>query len=183
MEMGFENKNFLWEDDEFDKASFPLAYEPLSDDTIVEVEKELGFKLPASYKELCKVHNGGRPVNTFIAMNDYSDYWKSGYLMVTCILSIGRGSLFSIIGDYPDRISEECSFPNIGVIFGMTEFPGHGFLFFDYRSCGPDGEPCVRYAEEIRKGDGWRLIKLADNFDEFLDGLKRRTTDLGNKAS
>ncbi|WP_262915994.1 SMI1/KNR4 family protein [Chitinophaga filiformis] len=35
-----------------------------SDNLIVTIEEELGFKLPTSYIELMKLHNGGVPKKT-----------------------------------------------------------------------------------------------------------------------
>lgn len=58
---GFDFTNF-WDDNYYARKEY-ISDAP-TDELIADVEKELGYKLPASYIWLMKQHNGGIPFNT-----------------------------------------------------------------------------------------------------------------------
>lgn len=57
---GFDFTNF-WDDNYYARKEY-ISDAP-TDELIADVEKELGYKLPASYIWLMKQHNGGIPFN------------------------------------------------------------------------------------------------------------------------
>ena len=70
----FENFDFadFWNDD---VENMDLIGESPSDELIAEIEKELGYKLPASYIWLMKQHNGGL-LNKTDFLVTVSNSWK-----------------------------------------------------------------------------------------------------------
>ncbi len=77
----------FWDDDEYALEDYVEA--PPADDLIVAIEAELGYKLPAAYIELMKLHNGGIPVkNCFPTKKPTS--WADDHVAITGIMGIGR---------------------------------------------------------------------------------------------
>ena len=58
---------------------------------------------------------------------------------------------------------------NVGVIIADTISGGHEMIYLDYRDCGKDGEPKVSICIQE---DDFKIIVLADNFEEFILGLR-----------
>lgn len=135
---------------------------------IREVEAELGVKLPASYVELMKLHNGGM-VNRcwFPARTPAKSY--ADYVQITSILSLGKDAPYSLCGRFGSRFLVESYShnPEIGVVVANTVKPGRALVFLDYRENGPEGEPCVTYAD----AETGTEIRLADSFEAFVRGL------------
>ena len=91
----FDLNNF-WDDNEY--ALKEYVREPPSDELIVRVEKEMGYKLPASYIWLMKQHNGGIPVNTCSPTNE-STCWEEDHVAITGIFGIGREKAHALCGN------------------------------------------------------------------------------------
>ena len=68
----FENFDFshFWDDDEYSLEEY--VGKESTDEEIESIEKELGYKLPASYIELIKIHNGGTPYATLFSNGKFS---------------------------------------------------------------------------------------------------------------
>lgn len=153
----------LWNDCEYSKKAFIGEYP--TDELIAQVEKELGYKLPASYIALCKLHNGG-----YLAKGccpcDEATSWSEDHVGVTGILGIGFERSKSICGEIGSRFMiEEWGYPDIGIAIADCPSAGHDMIFLDYRQCGPQGEPGVVH---IDQEDDYEITHLADNFEEFI---------------
>lgn len=135
---------------------------------IRDVEQELGYKLPASYIELMKQHNGGL-VNRgwFPIRPDAHDF--GDFIQITDILGIGRETPYSLCGRFGSRYLTEGWRHNadIGVAICNTIKPGRALVFLDYRKCGVNGEPEVLYSDV----DTGEEKTIARDFESFLRGL------------
>ena len=158
----FENFDFshFWDDDEYSLEEY-VGKEP-TDEEIESIEKELGYKLPASYIELVKIHNGGTPYATLFSNGKYAVY-------ITGIYGTDKEKMNSLCGEMGNELwINEWGYPNIGVAVADTISGGHHMVFLDYRECGKEGEPKVVL---IDQEDDFKIHPLADNFEEFIKGL------------
>lgn len=136
---------------------------------IREVEEQLGYKLPGSYIELMKKHNGGLvnrcwyPVRT--PAKSYTDY-----IQITDILGIGFDAPYSLCGRFGSRFLMEGwkHDAKLGVAICNTVKPGRALVFLDYRKCGVNGEPEVVYADSET---GEEQV-IARDFEAFVRGLR-----------
>ena len=133
-----------------------------------EVEAELGVKLPASYKELMRLHNGGM-VNRCWFPARRPARSMADYVQITSLLSLGKEAPYSLCGRFGSRFLVESYShnPEIGVVIANTVKPGRALVFLDYRECGAEGEPRVTYAD----AETGTEIVLADSFEAFVRGL------------
>ena len=158
----FKNFDFtgFWNDSDYAKKKY--IEESPTDELIAEIEKELGYKLPASYIWLMKQHNGGLPTRTAF---DTPEVIES----ITGIMGIGRKKDYSICGSFGSQFMiDEWGYPAIGVAICDCPSGGHDMIFLDYRECGTQGEPKVVHIDQ--EGD-YDITPLADNFEEFIRGL------------
>ncbi|OMF97005.1 Imm51 family immunity protein [Paenibacillus sp. FSL R7-0337] len=156
----------FWEDSDYALKSYvsPLP----SDELIVSVEEELGYKLPASYIAMMKQHNGGIPRNTCFPVTE-STSWAEDHVAISGIAGIGRDKSYSLCGDLGSRFMiEEWGYPDIGVVFGDCPSAGHDVIMLDYRHCGPEGEPEVIHVDQ--EGN-YEITFLAPDFETFIRGL------------
>ena len=161
----FDLTNF-WEDSSFALESY--VDDTPSDDLILEIEKELGYKLPQSYIYLMKQHNGGTPVNTCFP-TDTPTSWAEDHIAITGIFSIGREKKCSLCGELGSQFMiDEWGYPAIGVAICDTPSAGHDMIFLDYSKCGPNGEPAVVH---IDQENDYKITFLAENFEEFIKWL------------
>lgn len=108
---GFDFSNF-WEDSEY--ALKEYVSEPPTDEMIDSVERELGYKLPASYIWLMKQHNGGVPVNTCFPTNEPTS-WAEDHVAITGIFGIGREKDYSLCGTMGSQFMiDEWEYPPSG---------------------------------------------------------------------
>ncbi len=136
------------------------------DDAVIEeIETELGYKLPESYVQLMKQHNGGMVRKCRFPFSDDPD--DSFY--ISSILGIGREK-YSLCGKFGSRFwIEEWGYPEIGIAVCDTASAGHDMVFLDYRECGPEGEPKVVVIDQEYD---YRITPLADSFEEFVLRLR-----------
>lgn len=164
----FDNFDFtnFWKDSMY--AFDEWVSELPSDELIISVEQELGYKLPASYIWLMKQHNGGIPVNTCFPTGKPTS-WADDYVAITRILSIGREKTYSLCGEFGSQFMiDEWGYPAIGVAICACPSAGHDMIFLDYRECGSQGEPKVVHIDQ--EWD-YEITPLANNFEEFIRGL------------
>ncbi len=161
----FDFTNF-WDDCDYAKKEY--IGPPPSDELIAEVERELGYKLPASYIWLMKRHNGGIPVNTCFP-TDTPTSWAEDHVAITGIFGIGREKRYSLCGEFGSRFMiDEWEYPDIGVAICDCPSAGHDMIFLDYRECGPQGEPKVVHIDQEYD---YEITPLADTFEDFIRGL------------
>lgn len=134
---------------------------PITDEDIANAEKELGYKLPESYKSVIKQQNGGRVNRCVFPYNG------------SCI---EIDTLFGIDHDKPSLFEtsfyvSEWGYPDIGLTVASTPSAGHDMVFLDYSECGKDGEPSVVVIDQELD---YRKTKLAGNFGEFINKLVTR---------
>jgi len=156
----------FWDDSEYARSSYQC--EPPTDELIDSIEKELGYKLPASYISLMKQQNGGVPRSTCFPTEEPTS-WAEDHIAITGIAGIGREKSYSLCGDLGSQFMiEEWGYPDIGVVICDCPSAGHDVVMLDYRACGKDGEPEVIHVDQE---DNYEITFLADNFEAFIRGL------------
>ena len=162
----FDREQF-WKPSEY--ALKEYVSEPLTDETLADVESELGYKLPASYVELMRFQNGGIPRQTNHRTEEGTS-WASDHIAITGIYSIGSEKPCSLCGDFGSQFwVEEWGYPDIGVYFADCPSAGHDMLCLDYQTCGPTGEPQVVHIDQELD---YRKVVVAKNFEAFIRGLE-----------
>ncbi|AWP30424.1 SMI1/KNR4 family protein [Paenibacillus sp. Cedars] len=140
---------------------------PPTDDVIESVEEALVFKLPASYVNMMKLHNGGIPHNRYFPLGEATAEGKDA-IEISGILGIGREKKKSLAGSLGSRFMIETGgYPEVGVV--ICDCPSESeVVMLDYRPSGNDGEPEVIHVD---KGQDYKITRLAVNFEAFINGL------------
>jgi len=157
----------LWDDCEYSLKNY---VEPApSDELIASIEQELGgFRLPAAYVELARMHNGGLLKRTRYPMHERTG-WAEDHIAITGLYAIGRTSNYSLCGKTGSKFwEEEWGYPPIGVCIADTPTAGHEMIVLDYRECGKQGEPRVVYVDQE---DDYSITFVAPDFATFVRGL------------
>lgn len=156
----------FWDDSDY--ALKEYVEPPPSDELIQSIEQELGYKLPASYIALMKLHNGGIPVNVCFPTNEPTS-WADDHIAITGIMGIGRTKRYSLCGDLGSKfIQEEWGYPEIGICICDCPSAGHDMIMLDYTACGKDGEPAVVHVDQE---SDYKITWLAPDFASFINGL------------
>jgi len=165
----FENYDFsdFWDDTSYSLEEY--VEESPSDEMIEKVEKELGgYKLPTSYVELMKVHNGGTPAKTCFPTNKPTT-WAEDHCAITGIMGIGYVKRYSLCGEIGSNFMKDVwGYPDIGICIANCPSAGHDMIMLDYSECGKNGEPQVVHVDQ--EWD-YEITILADNFETFVKGL------------
>ncbi|MBI1248624.1 SMI1/KNR4 family protein [bacterium] len=163
----FDFDGFWYENEYADTLSEPAP----SNEMIASIEEELGYRLPAAYIELSRIKNGGLPRKCYHASPCQTSYGAEDHIEIAEVYAIGRTAPWALGKEGCNTAFwvEECGYPPIGIYFGNCPDHGHQMLAFDYRQCGPEGEPSVVVVDEI---EDYEIIPLAKNFEEFIRGLK-----------
>lgn len=156
----------FWDDGKY--ALEHYVSEPPTEELIQSIEAELGYKLPASYVALMKMHNGGIPnLNCFPTTESTS--LAEDHIEIRGILGIGRIKRYSLCGDLGSLFMiEEWEYPNTGVYICNCPSGGHDMVMLDYEKCGKDGEPEVVHVDQE---NDYEKTFLAPNFEAFIRGL------------
>lgn len=156
----------FWNDSEL--ALEQYVSDPPSDGLIESVEEQLVFRLPVSYIEMMREHNGGIPYNRFFPVTNEAS-GETRYVEIEGILGIGREKRHSLCGEEGSWvvIERDC-YPEIGVVIAKAPSEA-GVVMLDYRSFGNDGEPEVVYVDKEQR----HITPLAPNFETFIQGLMR----------
>lgn len=167
----FEDFDFsdFWEIADPNSSIEGYTDENPTDELIRSVEQELGYKLPSSYIELMKLHNGGRPKNYCHPMPGTPAY-PEDYVEIAGIMGIGlKKSAGSLCGCWGSQfIIDEWQYPDIGIYICWTRSAGHDMVLLDYSKCGNDGEPEVMHVDSDAD---YKKTFIAPNFETFVRGL------------
>jgi len=162
---GFDLTTF-WDDSKYALEDYVEA--PFTAEGLAAIEQELGYKLPAAYVALMRMHNGGIPVNTRFPTSEATS-WADDHVAITGILGIGRTKANSLCGEFGSPFMiEEWGYPAIGVYICDCPSAGHDMVLLDYSACGPQGEPTVAHVDQ--EAD-YALTYLAPDFETFIRGL------------
>ncbi|MEU5655152.1 SMI1/KNR4 family protein [Streptomyces sp. NPDC047737] len=137
---------------------------PLSDAAVLDAERQLGVRLPASLLEILRVRNGG-PVadawNAFPTAEPTS--WSEHHVPLDGLMGIGRheGRLSLLDSAY---LVKEWGLPSPLVLLSGD---GHYWIALDYRRCGAHGEPSVTWFD----ADDRTELPLATDFATFVGHL------------
>jgi hypothetical protein len=128
-----------------------------------EVEKEIGYKLPESYKHMIKDCDGGWPYYSRFKYYDIGleDIWGAAIATFLKFSSRAREGFMDVFRNPPESFTK-------GVIaFANT---GNGdYICFDYR--GDKDNPSVVYWNHECPEDS-DISPLAPSFEEFIDMLE-----------
>ena len=139
-----------------------------SAESIITIEKELGYKFPNSYLEFMKGHNGGLVEKCRYAYVD-PETNRENEVIINGFLGIGSDKPNTIMGSFGSKFwIEEWEYPDIGIVICDCPSAGHDLVFLDYRECGPNGEPCVSHVDQ--EAD-FEITKIADSFEMFVKRL------------
>lgn len=156
----------FWDDSDY--ALEEYLNEPPSDELIKSIETELGYKLPASYIEMMRMHNGGMPRNNCFPTTVPTS-WAENHVAITGILGIGRTKPSSLCGDLGSQFMiDEWGYPSTGVCICDCPSAGHDMIMLDYSKCGNTGEPDVVHVDQE---NDYKKVFLAKNFEAFIRGL------------
>lgn len=141
---------------------------PLTPTLLEQVERTLGYKLPAAYVELAQHQNGGVPARTRHRAAERTS-WAADHIAITGIYAIGETKPCSLLGELGSKFWPfEWGYPEIGVYFADCPSAGHDMLCLDYSECGPTGEPRVVHVDQEFD---YRATFVAPNFEAFIRGL------------
>lgn len=156
----------FWDDSDYSLQEY--IEKPPSDELIQSIEEDLGYKLPASYIELMKQHNGGIPKHNRFPTTERTS-WAEDHVAITGIMGIGRNKTYSLCGQLGSKFMiEEWGYPDTGVFICDCPSAGHDMIMLDYSKCGRNGEPEVVHIDQE-----WDYKKtfLAKDFETFIRGL------------
>ena len=91
---GFDFAGF-WNNSDYALKTY--AGRPATDEMLAAAERDLGYKLPASYKHLVKQQNGGCPANTRFPIDHASDD-EPEYADITAIFGVDQAKEPSLTG-------------------------------------------------------------------------------------
>lgn len=162
----FDLRDF-WEPSDY--ADKEYVDNPLTSEKVALVERELGYKLPASFIALANSQNGGLPKRTSHRTATPTS-WAKDHIAVTGIFSIGNAKRHSLCGKVGSEFwVEEWGYPPIGVYFADCPSAGHDMLCLDYRNCGAQGESSVVHVDQECD---YKITLVAPNFEAFIRGLE-----------
>ena len=132
---------------------------PVTDTEVIEAEKKLGIKLPESYIELCKIHNGGSIIYDSFPTSVPTG-WADDHVSVTSIAGIDEEGILS-----SSYYIEEWELPQNIV---LLEGDGHWWIAMDYRERNEN--PSIIYIDLEADVDPF-ILELAPDFKSFVEGL------------
>lgn len=157
----------FWKDSEYARDNYEC--DSPSDEMVQSIENQLGYKLPDSYIEFMKVHNGGIPKFDCFPTNQ-STSWADGHVAITGFYSLSRRNGYSLGHEYGSQCTvEEWGYPKIGIMICDCPSAGHDIIMLDYSKCGKEGEPEVVHVDQEC---GYKITLLAKSFEEFVKGLR-----------
>ena len=148
-------KKFHWYED-IDFGDGPTTREVLEDSVIEGLELLLSIKLPETYKEIIKYHNGGSPLESdYEVTNESGQKMYGGFGVFLNIKPKAPEGVFSCIRLFKERV----------IPFSLDG--GGNYLCFDYSET--DNPTVVLWHHEVE--DELNYFFIAKTFDEFLEEL------------
>ncbi|CAM5462042.1 hypothetical protein BSAF29S_04213 [Bacillus safensis subsp. safensis] len=143
----------FWEID--DEGYYTLK--KITAEEVAKAEKKLGITLPDTYKKLILEQNGGYIVHNAFPTT-HSNSWAEDHIQFNHLLGIaeGEGIMDSAY------LMKEWELPE-GLV--LINGDGHTWVAMDYRKTKEN--PAIHYFDVEMEED----FKLADSFDEFIQGL------------
>ncbi|KXI32970.1 MULTISPECIES: SMI1/KNR4 family protein [Bacillus] len=143
----------FWEID--DEGYYTLK--KITAEELAKAEKKLGVTLPDTYKKLILEQNGGYIVHNAFP-STHSNSWAEDHIQFNHLLGIaeGEGIMDSAY------LIKEWELPE-GLV--LINGDGHTWVAMDYRKTKEN--PAIHYFDVEMEED----FKLADSFDEFIEGL------------
>ncbi|GAB3849479.1 SMI1/KNR4 family protein [Dactylosporangium cerinum] len=142
-----------------------LRLPPLTDESIVDAETQLGVTLPAELICLLRIQNGGVIADAWDACPADSNFYAEDHVPFDHLHGIGPAGQPGTITllDTPYLVQEwELPSPVI-----LLSGQGHYWLALDYRDCGPAGQPPVVWIDNEMDHE----LALASNFRTFVERL------------
>lgn len=143
----------FWEIDE--EGYYTL--EKINEKKIAKAEKKLGVILPDTYKKLILEQNGGYIVHNAFPTS-HPNSWAEDHIQFNHLLGIAKDE--GIMDS--EYLIEEWELPK-GLV--LINGDGHTWVAMDYRKTKEN--PPIHYFDVEMEED----FKLADSFDEFIEGL------------
>ncbi|EDW22746.1 SMI1/KNR4 family protein [Bacillus pumilus] len=143
----------FWEIDE--EGYYTL--EKINEKKIAKAEKKLGVILPDTYKKLILEQNGGYIVHNAFPTS-HPNSWAEDHIQFNHLLGIAKDE--GIMDS--EYLIEEWELPK-GLV--LINGDGHTWVAMDYRKTKEN--PPIHYFDVETEED----FKLADSFDEFIEGL------------
>ncbi len=135
--------NDFWAEPDDDTKKY--IGQPLTDELIRSVEEKIGYKLPESYIALMRVQNGGRPKRPDFVTCDLSDIILCiRHPEVPTVWFATIETLFSV-----EELPKRCLIGGVEIGIIRDNNNKCGSIYFDYRVCGPHGDPCVRFSDFV----------------------------------
>ncbi|MCL7871735.1 SMI1/KNR4 family protein [Bacillus altitudinis] len=143
----------FWEIDE--EGYYTLK--KINAEEIAKAEKKLGITLPDTYKKLILEQNGGYTIHNAFPTT-HSNSWAEDHIQFNHLLGIAEdeGIMESAY------LIKEWELPK-GLV--LINGDGHTWVAMDYRKTKEN--PAIHYYDVEMEED----FKLADSFDEFIEGL------------
>lgn len=142
---------------------------PLTDELLSSIEEELGYTLPDSYVDICRVQNGGIPHNTNHRTSERTS-WAEDHVAITGVFAIGRSRTYGLCGRLGSQfMMDEWGYPPIGIYFADCQSAGHHMLCLDYRETSNGSEPRVVHVDQEFN---FKITFVANDFASFIRGLE-----------
>jgi len=164
--VGFDASEF-WNDSDYARKDY--VDELLTDELVARVERELAYRLPRAYVELCRTQNGGLPRRTCYRTAQATS-WSADHVAITGIKGIGFSKIWSLCGGLGhQQLIDDWGYPKIGVYFGDCPSAGHDMFCLDYRTLNAHGEPKIVHVDQEFE---YAITPVAESFETFVSGLE-----------
>lgn len=154
------NKNEFWDSNDYN-------HPPLTDDILRSAEKKLGVKLPTRLIELLRIQNGGYTKGFVFPMTQRTT-WADNHVPLSDLFGIVIDKNIQSGQNIMDSeyMIKEWGLPENQVLLTGD---GHWWITLDYRG---REDPIIKWID----GECNEEVKIADTFDEFIDGLVSQDT-------
>lgn len=160
----------FWSDDFYAKKNY--EGDKVTESMIQNVENTTGYKLPDSYINFLKSRNGGIPTKLCFPTSEETS-WAKDHIAISGIYGIDEKRRNSLLGKFGDLfMKEEWGYPDIGIYICDCPSAGHDMVALDYSGNKSNQEPQVVHVDQEKN---YKITFLANNFEEFINGLVNET--------